>query len=53
MEGFKFLQEQGIAHQDIKPENILLMNVENLEIKVCDTGSGIETNNNLEQTHTI
>ena len=27
IKGFAFLQDQNIAHQDIKPENILIMKV--------------------------
>jgi serine/threonine protein kinase len=29
----------NIAHCDIKPENILVVNTECLKIKICDVGS--------------
>jgi hypothetical protein len=31
-----------IAHRDIKPGNIIIMNLEDLEFKVCDVGVGTE-----------
>lgn len=36
----KFLQDLKIAHCDIKPENILIANLETLDPKICDIGCG-------------
>lgn len=33
------LEEIQIAHCDIKPENILIMNSSTLAVKLCDVGS--------------
>lgn len=33
------LEEMQIAHCDIKPENILIMNSNKLTVKLCDVGS--------------
>jgi serine/threonine protein kinase len=35
-----FLQQKKIAHCDIKPENILISDLEALEPKICDIGCG-------------
>jgi serine/threonine protein kinase len=49
----KFLQINKIAHCDIKPENILITNIETLEIKICDIGSGKQIKNENTNTGTI
>ena len=36
---FLKLTEMNIAHCDIKPENILILNSNNLQMKLCDVGS--------------
>jgi serine/threonine protein kinase len=45
---FKFLQEEKIAHRDIKPDNILV--TDSLELKVSDLGASsyIKSKSNLE-----
>ncbi len=39
LEAFKKLEDLGIAHCDIKPENILVLNEEKMIMKICDVGS--------------
>lgn len=39
LDAFVDLEKNKIAHCDIKPENILLLNPTTLEMKVCDVGS--------------
>ena len=48
MDTFKFLQEEKIAHRDIKPDNILV--TDDLELKVSDLGAStlIVSKTNLE-----
>lgn len=36
------LQHMNIAHRNLKPENILLMNVQKMEWKICDVPKIIE-----------
>ncbi len=33
------LQEKQIAHSDIKPENNLILDINNFDLKICDIGS--------------
>lgn len=39
LKSFSELEKVNIAHCDIKPENILVMNTDKLELKLCDAGS--------------
>lgn len=39
LEAFVDLEKNKIAHCDIKPENILILNHESLRMKLCDVGS--------------
>lgn len=39
IDAFSDLENKKIAHCDIKPENILVMNAYTLEMKICDVGS--------------
>jgi serine/threonine protein kinase len=39
LSAFLRLTEMNIAHCDIKPENILIMDCQNLTMKLCDVGS--------------
>lgn len=43
------LEKLGIAHCDIKPQNILIMNMTTLEIKLCDIGSCRVTKESTEE----
>jgi serine/threonine protein kinase len=38
LEGHIHLQNLHIAHRDVKPENILICNTEELDYKICDVG---------------
>lgn len=41
IDAFAFLQDElSLSHCDIKPENLLIMNENDLEFKVCDVGAG-------------
>ena len=39
IKGFSDLEKNNVAHCDIKPENILILHTEDLQIKICDVGS--------------
>lgn len=39
-EGLEFLDKQNIIHCDLKPENVLVSDIENCQVKIIDFGSG-------------
>ena len=39
LKGFAELEKNNVAHCDIKPENILVLEPELLLLKICDVGS--------------
>lgn len=39
LKSFAELESKDIAHCDIKPENILLKDIDSLELRICDVGS--------------
>ena len=39
LRGFAELEKENVAHCDIKPENILVIDQQALELKICDVGS--------------
>lgn len=39
LKGFADLEKNNVAHCDIKPENILVLQTEPLRFKICDVGS--------------
>lgn len=50
LEGLCELEGKSIAHCDIKPENVLIMNSVSYEVKLCDVGScKVVTGENMEE----
>lgn len=47
------LQEMNIAHRDVKPENILLFDHDQLLFKICDVGVGTESRGENTRTRTL
>jgi serine/threonine protein kinase len=47
------LQELNIAHRDVKPENILLFDQDQLLFKICDVGVGTESRGENTKTRTL
>ena len=44
------LEKNKIAHCDIKPENILVLNANTLQMKICDVGScKVISSENIEE----
>ncbi|XP_061745525.1 striated muscle preferentially expressed protein kinase isoform X2 [Nerophis ophidion] len=41
LEGLRYLHEKGIAHLDIKPENILMTGSSSDQIRICDFGNAL------------
>ncbi|CCH46600.1 hypothetical protein BN7_6194 [Wickerhamomyces ciferrii] len=39
LQGLKFLHQQGIIHADLKPENIMLISTNSLDLKIIDFGT--------------
>ncbi|XP_051913614.1 striated muscle preferentially expressed protein kinase isoform X3 [Hippocampus zosterae] len=48
LEGLRYLHEKGIAHLDIKPENILMAVTGSDQIRICDFGNAIKLESSVE-----
>ncbi|XP_061918758.1 striated muscle preferentially expressed protein kinase-like isoform X2 [Entelurus aequoreus] len=48
LEGLRYLHEKGIAHLDIKPENILMTGTSSDQIRICDFGNAIRLESSEE-----
>ncbi|EJD32937.1 kinase-like protein, partial [Auricularia subglabra TFB-10046 SS5] len=40
--GVRYLHQQGIAHRDVKPQNVILADVWPAHLKICDLGSAAQ-----------
>lgn len=38
LEGVKYLHDRGIVHRDLKPENVLVMDKDDMTVKISDFG---------------
>jgi len=52
LKGIEHLHEEGIMHRDLKLDNILIQNIQNIKsIKVIDFGFASHLNRVIEELH--
>lgn len=53
LDGHYYMQKSGVAHRDVKPENIVLVECgDSFDFKVCDVGVGTFCDN-ITRTRTL